>query len=207
MLTITDNYYFGAAFKHKNASKIIHPEELLKKDKNKQSCIGNNTIIIVSIKNHSLLLGTIKLLLKFKIRTVFLYINSISKRFLTVTVSGIIVISGKLQPQKFIEIINQTQQKEHNSPIVKLEKIAPQDWAILLCLFRGLDRKIISTLFDISEKAISFRVNLVCSKLKIPRGNRPQKINTLEIFFTIYHSQMYEGKEVQEPIFPMAHAS
>lgn len=207
MLTVTDNYFFGAAFKHKNASEIIHPEDLLKQDKKNELCISTNTIIIVSIKNHSLLLETIKLLLKFEIRTILLYINSISKRFLTVTVSGITVLFGKLQPQKIIEIINQTLQKEHNPPIVKLEKISPQDWAILLCLFRGLDRKIISTLFNISEKAISVRVNLVCSKLKIPDGNRPQKINTLEIFFTIYHSQKNEGKSVQDSIFRMARAS
>ena len=207
MLTVTDNYFFGAAFKHENASEIIHPEELLNQERNKQLCINNNTTIIVSIKSHSLLLETIKWLLKFKIRTIFLYINSIHERFVTVTVSGIIVLSGKLQPQKIIEIINQTQHKDHNPPIVKLDKITPQDWAILLCLFRGLDRKFISTLFNISEKAISVRVNLICSKLKIPDGNRPQKINTLEIFFTIYHSQKNEGKSVQDSIFRMARAS
>ena len=207
MLTVTDNYFFGAAFKHENASKIIHPEELLSQKRNKQLCINNNTTIIVSIKSHSLLLKTIKWLLKFKIRTIFLYINSINERFVTVTVSGIIVLSGKLQPQKIIEIINQTQHKDHNPPIVKLDRITPQDWAILLCLFRGLDRKFISTLFNISEKAISVRVNLICSKLKIPDGNRPQKINTLEIFFTIYHSQKNEGKSVQDSIFRMARAS
>ncbi|EKS6740455.1 hypothetical protein NTH60_004497 [Enterobacter ludwigii] len=207
MLTVTDNYFFGAAFKHKNASEIIHPEELLKQYKNDELYISNNKTIIISIKNHSLLLETIKLLLKFKIRSIFLYINSTIERFLTVTVSGIIVLSGKLQPQKILEIINQTQHKEYNPPIVKLDKIPPEDWAILLCLFRGLERKIISTLFNISEKAISVRVNLICSKLKIPDGNRPQKINTLEIFFTIYHSQKNEGKSVQDSIFRIARAS
>lgn len=207
MLTVTDNYFFGAAFKHENASEIIHPEELLSQERNKRLRINDNATIIVSIKSHSLLLETIKLLLRFKIRTIFLYINSLNERFVTVTVSGIIVLSGKLQPQKIIEIINQTQQKDHNPPIVKLDKITPQDWAILLCLFRGLDRKFISTLFNISEKAISVRVNLICSKLKIPDGNRPQKINTLEIFFTIYHSRKNEGKSVQDSIFRMARAS
>lgn len=207
MLTVTDNYFFGAAFKHANASEIIHPEELLSQERNKRLRINNNATIIVSIKSHSLLLETIKLLLRFKIRTIFLYINSINARFVTVTVSGIIVLSGKLQPQKIIEIINQTQHTDHNPPIVKLDKITPQDWAILLCLFRGLDRKFISTLFNISEKAISVRVNLICSKLKIPDGNRPQKINTLEIFFTIYHSQKNDGKSVQDSIFRMARAS
>lgn len=207
MLTVTDNYFFGAAFKHENASEIIHPEELLSQERNKRLRINNNTTIIVSIKSHSLLLETLKLLLRFKIRTIFLYISSINERFVTVTVSGINVLSGKLQPQKIIEIINQTQQKDHNPPNVKLDKITPQDWAILLCLFRGLDRKFISTLFNISEKAISVRVNLICSKLKIPDGNRPQKINTLEIFFTIYHSQKNEGKSVQDSIFRMARAS
>lgn len=207
MLTVTDNYFFGAAFKHENASEIIHPEELLSQERNKRLRINNNTTIIVSIKSHSLLLETIKLLFRFKIRTIFLYINSLNERFVTVTVSGIIVLSGKLQPQKIIAIINQTQHKDYNPPIVKLHKITPQDWAILLCLFRGLDRKFISTLFNISEKAISVRVNLICSKLKIPDGNRPQKINTLEIFFTIYHSQKHEGKSVQDSIFRMARAS
>ncbi|MDX7626797.1 helix-turn-helix transcriptional regulator [Enterobacter bugandensis] len=200
MLTVTDNYFFGAAFKHTNASEIIHPRELLKQDKTKQLCLSNNTIIIVSIKNHSLLLETIKLLMKFKIRTIFLIINTLNERLLTVTVSGITVLSGKSQPQKIIEIINQTQQKEYYPPIVKLEKITPQDWAILLCLFRGLDRKIISTLFNISEKAISFRVNLVCSKLKIPHRNRAQKIHTLEVFFTIFHSQNNGNMENQDSI-------
>ena len=207
MLTVTDNYFFGAAFKHENASEIIHPEELLSQERNKRLRINDNATIIVSIKSHSLLLETIKLLLRFKIRTIFLYINSLNERFVTVTVSGIIVLSGKLQPQKISEIINQIQHKDYNPPIVKLDKITPQDWAILLCLFRGLDRKFISTLFNISEKAISVRVNLICSKLKIPDGNRPQKINTLEIFFTVYYSQKNAGKSVQDSIFRMARAS
>lgn len=35
MLTVTDNYFFGAAFNHNNDSAIIHPEELLKQYKKK----------------------------------------------------------------------------------------------------------------------------------------------------------------------------
>ncbi|EOL9123080.1 helix-turn-helix transcriptional regulator [Enterobacter ludwigii] len=204
MLTVTDNYFFGAAFNHNNDSAIIQPEELLKQYKNNQLCISNDITIIVSIKSHSLLLEIIKMLLKFKIKKLFIYINSINDKILTLAVSGIFILSGKLRPQKVIEIINQAQQKKHTPPIVKLEKITPRDWAILLCLFRGLDRKIISSLFYISEKAISLRVNLVCSKLKIPHGNRAQKTHTLEIFFTIYHNRNNESKKDQDSTLTMA---
>ncbi|EMF0790001.1 hypothetical protein [Klebsiella aerogenes] len=204
MLIVTDNYFFGAAFNHKNSSAIIQPEELIKQYKNKQLCISNDTTIIVCIKSHTLLLEVIKMLLKFRIKNLFIYIKSINENSLKLDVSSVFIISGKLRPQKFIEIINQAQQKKYNLPIVKLEKITPRDWGVLLFLFRGLDRKIISTLFHISEKAISLRVNLVCSKLKIPHGNRAQKIHTLEVFFTIYLSRNNERKKDQDSTSNMA---
>ncbi|OUC37177.1 hypothetical protein BJP35_2442 [Enterobacter sp. J49] len=206
MLTVTDNCFFGAAFKHKSSSEIIQPEELLKQHKNKQFFMSKNTTILVSIQNHTLLLEIIKLLMESKIKNIYIYISSFNERSFTLADSGIIILSGKIHPQKVMAIINHTQKKQE-LPVVKLTKITARDWTILVCLFRGLDNKIISTLFNISEKAISGRVNLACSKLKIPFWNRPKKISTLEMFFTIYHIRNNEGKKDEDPNLKMMCAS